>query len=251
MMRVWGGWLACLLVLSTPVAAREEIPLALAKGARVGIVNLLHPEVAHFHSAKSIKDQALKTELLDWSVDTMLLDALKERAGQMGLVLVPLPLGAELEHAREDCFLNNSFNKNLPKECALPFEHLLGTEHLQAAIVLAPGLNSAQHAGSARRKELPDYLRGWGYVTGVSGSPGGKPNVFSMTDLLLVAPSEEGPQLRGHDWGGNYSLEWSDFVAPPDPKAVPLQEYAKLQPFFTAILSRQAARILDRIQVGP
>jgi hypothetical protein len=225
--------------------------LALAKGARVGVVNLLHPEVAHFHSAKAIKDQALKTELVDWSIDTMLLDALKERAGQMGLVLVPVPLPEDLELAREDCFLNNSFNKSLPKQCALPFEHLLGNEHLQAAIVLAPGLNNATHAASARRKELPDYLRGWGYVTGVSASPDGKPNVFSMTDLLLVAPSDEGPQLRGHDWGGNYSLEWNDFVAPPDPKVVPLQDYAKLQPVYAAILSRQTARVLDQIQVSP
>ncbi len=251
MMRVWGGWLACLLVLSTPLAAREETPLALARGARVGVVNLLHPEVAHFHSAKALKDQALKTELVDWPVDTMLLDALKERAGQMGLVLVPLPAGDELEHAREDCFLNNGFNKNLPKECVPPFAHLLANEHLQAVIMLAPGLNNSQHAGSERRKELPEYLRGWGYVTGVSAAPSGKPNVFSMTDLLLVAPSEEGAQLRGHDWGGNYSLEWTDFVAQPDPKVVPLEEYRKLRPLFAGILSRQAARVLDDVLVGP
>jgi hypothetical protein len=225
--------------------------LALAKGARVGVVNLLRSEVAHFHSAKSIKDQALKTEIVDWSVDTMLLDALKERAAQMGLALVALPPGEELEHAREDCFLNNSFNKNLPKECAAPFEHLLANEHLQAVILLAPGLNNSAHAGSARRKELPDYLRGWGFVTGINASPSGKPNVISMTDLLLVAPSSEGPQLRAHDWGGNYSLEWTDYVAPPDPKVVPLQEYAKLRPYFSAILSRQTARILDQIQVSP
>ena len=146
MMRVWGGWLACLLVLTTPLAAREETPLALAKGARVGVVNLLRPEVVHFHSAKSIRDQALKTEIIDWPVDAMLLDALKERAGQMGLVLVPLPAGDELEHARESCFLNSGFNKSLPKECVALFDHLLANEHLQAVIMLAPGLNNSLHA---------------------------------------------------------------------------------------------------------
>jgi len=249
MVRACAGWLTFFLVLSAPLAAREEAPLALAKGSRVGVVALLHPEVQHFHSAKSLRDQALKTEVLNWSVDAMLLDALKERAGQMGLVLVPLPVSGELEHAREDCFLDNGFNRNLPKPCVAPFEHLLTNEQLQAVIVLAPGLNNGLHAGSARRKDLPDYLRGWGFVTGTAAAPDGKPALFSMTELLLVAPSGEGPQLRGHDWGGSYSLEWSNFTPPPDPKAVPLQDYAALQPLFEGILSRQAARILEQVTV--
>jgi hypothetical protein len=249
MLRVWGAGLTFFLVLSAPLAAREEAPLTLLKGSRVGVVTLLHPEVQHFHSARSMRDQALKTEIVDWQVDTMLLDALKERAGQMGLVLVPLPVSDELEHAREDCFLNNNFNRNLPKECVAPFGHLLANERLQAVIVLAPGLNNGVHAGSARRKDLPDYLRGWGFVTGSAGAPDGKPSLFSMTDMLLVAPSGEGAELRGHDWGGSYSLEWSNFIAPPDPKAVPLQDYAALKPLFAGILSRQAARVLDQVMV--
>lgn len=250
MIRVWGGCLACLLVLSAPLAAWGETPLVLAKGARVGVVNLVRPEVVHYHSAKAIQDRALKTETVDWPVDAMLLDALKERAGQMGLVLVPLAASDELTHAREDCFIDNSFNKSLPKACVLPFQHLLANEHLEAVIVLAPGLNNSAHAGSARRKELPDDLRGWGYVTGVAASPDGKPNLFSMTDLMLVASAPEGPQLRAHDWGGAYSLEWTNF-AEPDPKVVPLQDYAQLQPYFAAILSRQTARLWDQVQVSP
>jgi hypothetical protein len=249
MVRVWSGWLTFFLVLSAPLAAKDDTPLALAKGARVGVVTLLHPEVQHFHSARSLRDQALKTEIVDWPVEAMLLDTLKERAGQMGLVLVPLPVSDELEHAREDCFLNNSFNRNLPKECVAPFDHLLTNERLQAVIVLAPGLNNGLHAGSARRKDLPDYLRGWGFVTGTAAAPDGRPSLVSMTDLLLVAPSVRGPELRGHDWGGSYSLEWSNFIAPPDPKAVPLQDYAALRPLFQGILTRQSARILDQVTV--
>ena len=39
-------------------------------------------------------------------------------------------------------------------------------------IVLAPGLNnSSQAGGGTYRKDLPDYLRGWGFVT---GDPNGK-----------------------------------------------------------------------------
>lgn len=250
MPRVWRGWLACLLAFCAPLAAREETPLILAKGTRVAVVNLLRPEVVHFHSAKAIKDRALKTELVGWPLETMLLDALKPRADQMGLVLVPLPPGDELEHAREGCFLNNGFNKTLPKECVAPFEHLLTNERLQAVIVLAPGLNNGAHAGSARRKELPDELRGWGYVTGVAASEDGKPSLFSMTDLMLVSASGDGPELRAHDWGGNISLEWTSFAA-PDPKVVPLQDYDQLEPLFEAILQRQGERLLSQVRVGP
>jgi hypothetical protein len=70
-----------------------------------------------------------------------------------------------------------------------------------------------------------------------------------MTEMLLVAPSPGGPVLRGREWGGNYSLEWSNFVAPPNIKDIPAQQYNQLQPLFAAILSRQAARLLDQIQV--
>lgn len=250
MPRVWRGWLACLLAFCAPLAAREETPLTLAKGTRVGVINLLRPEVVHFHSAKAIKDRLLKTELVGWPLDTMLVDALKPRAEQMGLVLVPLPPGDELEHARESCFLNNGFNKTLPKDCIAPFEHLLTNDGVQAVIVLAPGMNNGTHAGSARRKDLPDELRGWGYVTGVAASEDGKPNLFSMTDLMLVAMDGEGPQLRAHDWGGNYAMEWTSF-AEPDPKVVPIQDYGQLVPLFEAFMSRQGERLLSQVQVAP
>jgi hypothetical protein len=61
MLRIWGGWLAFLWVLSAPLAARDVTPLALPRGARVGVVNTLAPEVTHFHAAKAIRDTALHT----------------------------------------------------------------------------------------------------------------------------------------------------------------------------------------------
>jgi hypothetical protein len=250
MSRVWGGWLAFVLALLTaPIAAKDAVPLMLARGARVGVISLLDPEVTHFHTAKSIKDTALHTEQVNWSVAAMLLDALKDRAAQMGLVLVPLSVTDELDRSRESCFLNGNFNKSLPKDCVLPFQHLGAEERVEATIVLAPGLNNSTHAGSTRRKELPDYVRGWGFVTGNEASPAGKPALFSMTELLLVAPSPEGPVLRGREWGGNYSLEWTNFVPPANIKEIPAQAYSQLQPLFGAMLSRQAARLLDEIQV--
>ena len=229
--------------------AKDLTPLALARGARVGVLNLLDPEVTHFHTAKSIKDTALHTEQVNWSVATMLMNALKDRAAQMGLVLVPLPVTDELDRSRESCFLNGNFNKSLPKDCVLPFQHLGADDPVEATVVLAPGLNNSTHAGSTRRKELPEYIRGWGFVTGDESSPDGKPTLFSMTELLLIAPSPEGPVLRGREWGGNYSLEWTSFVPPANIKEIPTKDFAPLQPLFAGILARQAARLLDQIQV--
>jgi hypothetical protein len=232
-----------------PLLARDAGPLVLARGARVGVLNLLDPEVTHYHDAKSIKDTALHTEPVNWSVAGMLVDALKDRAAQMGLVLVPLGVTDELDRSRESCFLNGNFNKSLPKDCVLPFQHLGAEEHVDATIVLAPGVNNSAHAGSTRRKELPEYVRGWGVETGDESSPDGKPTLFSMTELLLIVPSAEGPVLRGREWGGNYSLEWSNFVAPANIKEIPAQQYSQLQPLFAGILSRQASRLLGQIQV--
>ena len=63
MSKVWGGWIAlAFALLSASVSAKDVTPLVLAKGARVGVINLLDPEVTHFHAAKSIKDTALHTE---------------------------------------------------------------------------------------------------------------------------------------------------------------------------------------------
>lgn len=250
MSRVWGGWFALVFaLLGAHSSAKDATPLALARGARIGVISLLDPEVTHFHAAKSIRDTALHTEQVGWSVAGMLMDALKDRAAQMGLVLVPLGVTDELDRAREGCFLNGNFNKSLPKDCVLPFQHLGNEEHVEATIVLAPGLNNSTHAGSTRRKELPEYVRGWGFITGDESSPDGKPTLFSMTEMLLVAPSAEGPVLRGREWGGKYSLEWTSFVAPADIKEIPTKDYNQLQPLFAGILSRQAARLLDQIQV--
>lgn len=248
MMRVWGAWLACLLAFSAPLAARDSEPLTLAKGARVGVISLLDPEVTHFHTAKALKDSFLKTATVTWAVDTMLTEALKDRMSQMGLVLVPLGVTDELDRAREDCFLNGSFVKSLPKECILPVRHIINNERVDAVIVLAPGLNNSTHAGGARRKELPDYLRGWGFVTGDSVTAGGKPILFSMTELLLVAPTPEGPAVRGREWGGSYTLEWTNFIPPADLKEIPPQDLNQLQPLFGGILSRQTGRLLDQVQ---
>lgn len=260
MSRVRGRWLAVFtaptlvalnfLAFSTPSPARDATPLIVPRGARIGVISVLDAEVTHFHAAKQVKDTALHTEQVDWSTGTMLMEALRDRMSQLGLVMVPLGVTDELDRARESCFLNGNFEKKLPKDCVAAFEHLGVAERVDAVIALAPGLNNSAHAGSTRRKDMPEYVRGWGVETGDVDSPDGKPIIFSMTELLLVAPSADGPVLRGREWGGNYALEWSNYVAPADPKKdLPAQAYSQLQPLFAGILGRQVARVMDDLQV--
>lgn len=240
-----------LWALSAPLAAKDVTPLALARGARVGVISVLAPEVTHFHAAKSVNDTSLHTMRLTWSVTDMLMDALKERAAQMGLVLVPFPKSEELDRSRESCFLDGNFNKSsVPKSCVAPFDSLFA-EQVAAVIVLAPGLNNSLHAGSTRRKELPEYLRGWGVITGEAASADSEPTLFSMTELLLVAPSPDGPLVRAREWGGTYTLQWPNYVPGADPKELPLPSYSQLLPLFEAILSRQSSRLLDQITMVP
>src|SRR5579863_5207530 len=127
-MRTRAGWgsilgLAVLMTLPAGPALAESEPPAveLPAGAHVGLVNLLDPEVTHFHAAKELQSSFLKTYTVNWPVLTMLTQALQARLTQLGLAPVVLEATLALRDAREACFLNASLAKGLPKECRQPF----------------------------------------------------------------------------------------------------------------------------------
>jgi hypothetical protein len=244
----WGTAALGLLTFTLLAASQNAVSLTLARGARVGVISLLDPEVTHYHEARAIKDSFLKTHTVAWPIDSMLGDAVKDRLTQLGLVPVPLGVTEALDRGREDCFLNAALHKGLPKECSPPFAQLAGAQHVDAIIVLGPGLNNSTHAGGTRRKDLPDYLRGWGFVTGEEGAA--KPTLFNMTEMLLVGLTPQGATLSGREWGGAYALDWDSFMPPADLKAIPPQELNDLQPLFESILTRQASRLLEHLDVN-
>jgi uncharacterized membrane protein len=240
---VFAAWL---LVSCSLLMAKDLTPLPLQKGARVGIVNLLDSEVTHFHSSKVLAQSFLKTHPVKWQVDSMLTDAVMQHLTQLGLVPVPMGPSDAILHDREQVFVNNSVAKGLPRECAKQMAALAASEHLDALIVLAPGLNNSAQAGGLVRRGLPDYLRGWGFVTGDGKE---KPSLFNMTQLLLIGMAPEGATLRAREWGGGYSDEWLDDTSPPDLKLMPQEELDKLQPLFGRILTRQAERLMGWMTV--
>jgi hypothetical protein len=225
-------------------AAHPPPSLALPAGARVGVVSLLDPEVTHFHTSRQIENSFLKTYTVTWPIDTMLLAAVRDRLGQLGLTPVPVVASDALRRARENCFLDASLAKGLPKECGPLYAQLAASQNVSAIVVLGPGRNDSAHAGGARHKELPEYLRGWCFVT---GGPDSLPVLLDMTELLLVGLSGTQAQLVGRGWGGD-GKSWTGYRAPPDLKAFPKELLDQLQPVYGAMLKQQADTALAPLQ---
>jgi len=243
---------ACLLMACAlagpPALAKDPTQLLLHKGARVGVVNMMDPEVTHFHASKVLAQSFFKTQPVNWQVDSMLSDAATQRLTQLELVPVAMGASDALMRNRDDFFVNNSVAKKLPSEAAKEFAQLAASERLDALIVLAPALNNSSQAGGAVRRNLPDYLRGWGFVTGDTDE---KPALFNMTQVLLIGIEPDGAALSAREWGGGYTDEWSEYVPPDNPKQLPLDLLDRLQPHFGRILARQTGRVMDWITVAP
>ncbi|MBV8305913.1 MAG: hypothetical protein JO203_16135 [Gammaproteobacteria bacterium] len=225
-------------------AAKPPATLTLPAGARVGIVNLLDAEVTHFHASRQIENSFLKTYTVNWPVSTMLLGAVHDRLAQLGLTPVPLAPSDALRRSRESCFLEASLAKGLPKECGPLYAQLAASEGVSALVVLGPGRNDSAHAAGTRHKELPEYLRGWCFVTGGSEP---LPVLLDMSELLLVGVSGSQGQLIARAWGGD-GKSWSGYRPPADLKAFPAQALDQLQPLYAEMLKQQADAALAALQ---
>jgi hypothetical protein len=245
---------ACLLLVAASMAApgalaRDSTQLLIHKGARVGVINMMDPEVTHFHTSKVLEQSFMKTQLVSWQVDSMLSDAVSARLAKLELVAVPMGASDSLLRSRDEVFVNNSVAKGLPRAASKEFAQLAAAEHLDAMVIFAPGLNNSSQAGSSGvRRGLPDYLRGWGFVTSDTND---KPSLFNMTQVLLISAGPDGVVMNAREWGGSYSDDWADYVAPANLKQIPADQLDRLQPLFSRLLARQADRVLDRITVAP
>jgi len=243
--------MAGLLLISTTGAARERTPKVIAKGAQIGVVNLLNAEVMHYHAAKDINNSFLKIQAVDWPVDAMLTEALQGQVEQLGLTLTALTPTDALERARESCFVNAALADGLPRNCSAPIVEQASSAGVEYLIVLAPGLNNSAHAGSNRSEGVTEAMRGWGFLTRERAGAKDKPTLFNEIELLLIGISPEGATLRARQWGGLYTMQWQTYTLPPDPKAIPPEQLDQLQPLFAAMLSRQVKDLLAQVQVAP
>jgi len=186
------------------------------RGARVAVVNLLDAEVTHFHASRRLQNSFLKTYTVDWSVNAMLMEVLRERLTQMGLVPVAAAATEALRRAREACFLDAALAKGLPKTCGPLFAQLAAAERADAVIVLGPGRNDSAHG--TRRRELPEYLRGWCLVTEARGEEGTAekvPVLLNLSELLLIGVAAPSAEINARQWGGDQFQTWTGFKPPP------------------------------------
>ena len=231
-------------VLSARCAAAAPPPGAqVGAGERIGIVNMLDAEVTHFHAARRVQDSYLKTYAVSWPVSGMLSEAVRERLVQLNLAGVPVAAGSALMRAREACFLEANLEKPLPKECAAAYQELAAREHLGALIVLGPGLNNASHAQSGRRKDLPEYLRGWCLTSAEEGAPA----LLNLTELVLIAMTPKGAVLAGRAWGGTVSEPAPTLTPPVDLKALSAAQLDSLQSAYARLLGTQANLLLTHL----
>jgi hypothetical protein len=243
--------MAGLMMTSTPGLARERTPKVIARGTQIGVVNLLNAEVMHYHAAKDINGSFLKIQAVNWPVDAMLTEALKDQSEQLGLTLTVLTPTDSLERARESCFVNAALADGLPRNCSAPILEQASSAGVEYLILLAPGLNNSAHAGSSRSEGVTEAMRGWGFLTRERAGTKDKPTLFNEIELLLIGIGPEGATLRARQWGGVYSMQWQTYTLPADPKEIPPQQLDELQPLFAAMLSRQAKDLLGQIQVAP
>jgi hypothetical protein len=72
------------LAVTSTGHAKGRTSKIIARGAQIGVVNLLNAEVMHYHAAKDSTDSFLKIQQVSWPVDDMLTGALKDQLEQLG-----------------------------------------------------------------------------------------------------------------------------------------------------------------------
>ena len=238
-------------LISSPMPARDRTPKTIPKGAQIGVVNLLTPELMHYHAAKDVNDSFLKILAVKWPVEDMLAEAVKGELDSRGLTFTPLAPIETLERSRERCFVGAALVDGLPKTCVAVLAEQATSAGVNYLILLAPGLNNADHAGSSRHEGVTAAMRGWGFLTRERAGAKDKPTLYAEVEMLLVSVTPEGTALRARQWGGNYSLQWQTYTPPPDPKAIPDEQLTELQPLFATLLARQAKDLMGQVQVEP
>ncbi len=239
------------LAAASGAAAAKERMLPIPKGSAVGVINLLDAELMHYHAANDSKDSFVKIQAVSWPIRDMLDDSLKEQLEQKGLTILPLVPSEALQHARESCFVDAALTSGLPRGCAAPLIEMASSAGVAYLIVMAPGLNNADHAGSSRNDAVTESMRGWGLLTRQRAGAKDKPALFNEVELLMIGVTPGAVTLRAREWGGVYTAQWQNYSVPADPKRIPEDQLDQLQPAFAAILARQAKGLLDQIRVEP
>jgi len=249
MKRLLAVALTSLVLTSAGAVAKDKTPPSLPKGTQIAVVNLLDAEIMHYHAARQTLNSYVKIQAVNWNVDEMLMTALQAQPATSDLTLTPVAPSDTLLRARESCFVNAPLAKGLPKNCSAGLVELASSANVNYLIVMAPGLNNADHSDGGPRLDTSSMLRGWGFVTHEFSGAKDKPNLFCEVEMMLIAVTPEGAALRVREWGGSYNYQWQTYTVPPDPKVFPPEQLEQLQPLFATILGRQAKDFVEQVHI--
>lgn len=242
-------WLAGWVLLAGGVASAADVALSIPAGGRIGIIDMMAPDVTHFHVGSKPVNSFLRTYRASWTVADVIDEPLIWALTNAGLEPVSLQASDLLRRQKQSWIVSNPQAQKLARGCLEELERVITEERLSALLIVAPGPNTSPESVEGNRlKRLPEYIQGWGFST--SDEPGGltKPVVFNLTQILLVQKTTDGVRLEHREWGGNYVYEWANFTVPPDMKALPEVEVLKLRPVITDVMKRQIARIVPHLQ---
>ena len=247
----FAGWvvLAALAGIAGTTAGAAELPLAIPKGGRIGIIDMMTPDVTHFHVGATPVKSFLRTYRAAWSVADVIDEPLIWSLTNIGLEPVSLQASELLRRQKQSWLMSNPQGTKLARGCLEELQRMISEENLSALIIVAPGPNSDPESVEGNRlKKLPEYIQGWGFST--SDEPDGitKPLVFNLTQMLVVQKTTDGVRLEHREWGGSYVYEWANFVPPSDIKTMPEAEMVKLKPVIADVMKRQIARVTPQLQ---
>jgi hypothetical protein len=235
------GLLVLASIASTAVAA--ELALAIPAGGRIGIIDMVRPDVTHFHVGATEVGSFLRTYPATWSAADVIDEPLIWSLTQMGLKPVSLRASERLRREKQSWIVSKPTSEKLPRGCLEELERVITAEGLSALIIVASGRNvSPEEADAERLEKIPEYIRGWGFSTSDENEGRTKPLVFNFTQMLLVAKTTDGVRLEHREWGGHQVYPWPNFVPPSNMKAMSNADIAKLRPVITDVMKRQIAR---------
>jgi hypothetical protein len=241
--------LAAIAMAAGSRATAAELALAIPKGGRIGIIDMMTPDVTHFHVGATAVKSFLRTYRASWSVADVIDEPLIWSLTNIGLEPVSLQASELLRRQKQAWLMANPTGTKLARGCMEELQRVIMEENLSALIIVAPGPNSNPESVEGNRlKKLPEYIQGWGFST--SDEPDGlsKPVVFNLTQMIVIGKTTDGIRLEHREWGGNYVYEWANFAPPDDIKTIPEAEVAKLKPVITDVMKRQIARITPQLQ---
>src|SRR6185436_16380817 len=157
---------AGVFLLAGGVASGAELPLAIPAGARIGIIDMLPPDVTHFHIGATAVKSFQRTYRASWTTADVIDEPLIWSLTNAGLEPVSLQASDLLRRQRGDWIVKNPKAGKLSRACLEEMQRVMEEGKLSAVIVIAPGPNvDPETVEGDRLKKLPDYIQGWGFST--------------------------------------------------------------------------------------